>query len=156
MRLPVLLIALGQLMLPALSLAEDRHQEVVVEDPYIELHSGPGRGYPIFYVAERGEEIEIVRRRTDWFQVIVPRGEEGWVHLEQLQRTLNVDGSEFDIPGFGIGDFAHDFSDGLPEKIGKPRCDHNHKHCRFSKNTTGQCWFSLCYTIHRAISGSKD
>ena len=106
MRLPVLLIALGQLMLPALSLAEDRHREVVVEDPYIELHSGPGRGYPIFYVAERGEEIEIVRRRTDWFQVIVPRGEEGWVHLEQLQRTLNVDGSEFDIPGFGIGDYT--------------------------------------------------
>ncbi|HEX7079690.1 MAG TPA: SH3 domain-containing protein [Gammaproteobacteria bacterium] len=80
--------------------------EVVVQDPFLELHTGPAPGYPVFYVAERGETVEILRRRTDWFQVRVPRGEEGWVALEQLQRTLGVDGERFDVPGLELGDYA--------------------------------------------------
>src|SRR5690606_34834430 len=58
--------------------------EVIVEDPYLELHTGPGRGYPVFQIAERGERVELIRRRTDWFQVRLPRGEVGWVPLAQL------------------------------------------------------------------------
>jgi len=79
---------------------------VHVEDPYIELHSGPGRGYPIFYVAERGEEIEVLKRRTDWFKVRVPRGEEGWVKEEQLARTFRLNGELTDIPGYSLADYA--------------------------------------------------
>jgi uncharacterized protein YgiM (DUF1202 family) len=80
--------------------------EVVVEDPYLELHTGPGRGYPIFQVAERGERVELLRRRTDWFQVRVPRGEEGWVPIGQLQRTLGLDGEPFDVPAFELADYT--------------------------------------------------
>jgi len=78
---------------------------VIVDDPFIEMHTGPGRGYPIFYIGERGEEIEVLKRRTEWFQVRVPRGEEGWVHLDQLQRTLDLQGRGFDIPGLSLGDY---------------------------------------------------
>lgn len=69
--------------------------EIAVEiaDPYIELHTGPGRGYPVFYVVERGEQITLLKRRTDWFQVRTARGKEGWVYRDQLARTLNPDGS---------------------------------------------------------------
>ncbi len=45
--------------------------EVVIDDPYIDLHTGPGRGYPIFFVAERGEQIALLKRRTEWFKVRV-------------------------------------------------------------------------------------
>ncbi len=60
---------------------------VEVGAPYIELHTGPGRGYPIFYVAERGEWIEILLRKTDWFKVRTARGKQGWVTRTQIGQT---------------------------------------------------------------------
>src|SRR5690606_35691819 len=86
--------------------AERRHPEVVVQDPFIELHTGPGRGYPVFYIAERGAEIELLKRRTEWFKVRIPRGQEGWVHREQLATTLGLDGEPFDLPELSLDDFA--------------------------------------------------
>lgn len=79
---------------------------VVVVEPYLELHTGPGRGYPVFHVAARGDEVEVLKRRTDWFRVRVPRGEEGWVPLAQLRRTQYLDGTSFDVPAFDIDDLA--------------------------------------------------
>jgi Bacterial SH3 domain len=86
--------------------ADDEHPQVIIEDPFIELHTGPGRGYPVFYVAERGEQIDLLKRRTEWFKVRVPRGEEGWVHREQLATTLELDGEPFDLPGFTLEDYT--------------------------------------------------
>ncbi len=60
-----------------------------VADPYIEMRTQPGRGYPIFYIAERGERIELIRRRTDWIEVRNARGVKGWVHIDDLGRTLD-------------------------------------------------------------------
>ena len=56
------LVGLCVLMLssaPALAweLFEEYHPNVVVSDPFIEMRTGPGRGFPIFYVAGQGEEI---------------------------------------------------------------------------------------------------
>ena len=48
----------------------------------------------------------MLKRRTDWYKVQVPRGKEGWVHREQLQRTLDLEGEPFDVPGFTLGDYA--------------------------------------------------
>lgn len=67
-------------------------ERVVVADPYLELHTGPGRGYPIFFVAERGERVEILKRRTDWFKVKTGKGKEGWVSREQMENTLTEAG----------------------------------------------------------------
>lgn len=78
----------------------------MIDDPFIELHTGPGRGYPIFFVAERGEQIALLKRRTEWFKVRVARGEEGWVHYEQLTTTLNLDGEPFDLPAVGFEEYA--------------------------------------------------
>jgi uncharacterized protein YgiM (DUF1202 family) len=86
--------------------AERPPQEVVIDDPFIELHTGPGRGYPIFFVAERGEQIALLKRRTEWFKVRVARGEEGWVHYEQLTTTLNLDGEPFEVPAVGFEEYA--------------------------------------------------
>ena len=102
----LMLIVLCQLAFCGTGLCEEeQYRQVVIDDPFIELHTGPGRGYPIFFVAERGEQIELLKQRTEWFKVRVERGEEGWVHREQLLTTLNLDGEPFAVPGVGIGDY---------------------------------------------------
>src|SRR5512134_3131367 len=68
-------------------------EKVQVTDPYIELRTGPGRGYPVFFVAGREEWIEIVLRHTDWFKVRTASGSEGWVHRAQLETTLTEAGA---------------------------------------------------------------
>ncbi|MFN4289529.1 MAG: SH3 domain-containing protein [Permianibacter sp.] len=82
------------------------HLLVRVADPFIDLHTGPGRGYPKFQVVERGGLITLLERRTEWFLVRGPRGHEGWVHREQLQRTLTVDGELVDVSEASQADFA--------------------------------------------------
>lgn len=72
--------------------AEDEYMEVVVADPFIELHTGPGRGYPVFHVVDRGGSIEILKRRTDWFKVRTEDHREGWVHRTQMVLTLQPTG----------------------------------------------------------------
>ncbi len=105
MRTGALLLFLLQLFLAPVQ-AQERHRELTIADPYVELRSGPGRGYPIFHVAERGSTIELLRRRTDWFQVRAPRGEEGWVHYDQLLTTVYANGDPFDEPGYTLDDYA--------------------------------------------------
>jgi hypothetical protein len=81
----------------ALGAAPVRGEEAAAErlqvaDPYLELHTGPGRGYPVFFVAGRAEWVEILLRHTDWFKVRTAGGKEGWVHRRQLERTLTASG----------------------------------------------------------------
>jgi hypothetical protein len=68
-----------------------------VADPYIELHTGPGRGYPITRVVERGEAVDLLKRRTDWFLVRDSGGHEGWVYRDQLSRTLTPEGERASV-----------------------------------------------------------
>ena len=44
-------------------------ERLQVTDPYIELRTGPGRGFPVFFVTKRGDFIEIELRHTDWYRV---------------------------------------------------------------------------------------
>jgi hypothetical protein len=107
MRWVVLVLSLGQFAIALDATAAERQlREVTIADPFIELRTGPASGYPIFFVAERGEEIALLRRRTEWFKVRVARGQEGWVHFEQLTATLNPDGQPFDLPALGFGDYT--------------------------------------------------
>ena len=72
--------------------------EVVVQDAYLDFHSGPGRGYPAFHVVGRGESVELLRRRTDWIKVRSAGGKEGWVHRSQLEKTLTPGGEPVILP----------------------------------------------------------
>jgi uncharacterized protein YgiM (DUF1202 family) len=69
-------------------------ERVLVADAYIELRTGPGRGYPIYYVAPRNEWIEIELRHTDWFRVRTDDDKVGWVSRAQLETTLTALGSK--------------------------------------------------------------
>jgi hypothetical protein len=102
-----LLIVFSCLYLAAgVAFAQDEAQSVVVEDPFIELHTGPAQAYPVFYVVDRGERIEVLSRRTDWFKVRAPRGQEGWVDSVQLQQTLQLSGTPVEVPTFTLADYV--------------------------------------------------
>lgn len=79
---------------PALAADTAATERVQVTDPYIELRTGPGRGYPIHHVAARSEWIEIRLRHTDWYKVRTANGREGWVHRRQLETTLTEAGGQ--------------------------------------------------------------
>lgn len=86
--------------------AAQEFQQVQIADPYIELHTGPGSGYPIFYVEDRGEWIDILKRKTDWFKIRTKKGKEGWVHRSQMERTLTPSGVAKQFKEPNIGDFS--------------------------------------------------
>jgi uncharacterized protein YgiM (DUF1202 family) len=69
-------------------------ERLQITDPYIELHTGPGRGFPVFYVAPRGEWIDIDSRYTDWYKVRTDDDKTGWVHRKQLLTTLTAAGEK--------------------------------------------------------------
>jgi hypothetical protein len=80
--------------------ARDKHLELVVTRPYLEMHTGPGRGYPVFYVIGRGESVIVLYSRTDWYRVRAPRGQEGWVRRNDLAATELESGDPAPIPPY--------------------------------------------------------
>jgi hypothetical protein len=83
---------LSFLALPAAHAAHELPQ-VFVAEPYLELHTGPGRGYPVTQVVARGEAVDILFRRTDWFRVRSERGVEGWASQRDMAKTQLADGT---------------------------------------------------------------
>lgn len=98
---------------PAVSTAREPVQ-VFVKAPYLNLHTGPGRGYPVFYVAERGESVDVLFRRTDWFKVRTHRGVMGWASAADMLKTTLADGTPFTFPiGNRAGYTDHRFEAGI-------------------------------------------
>jgi hypothetical protein len=118
-RLLALLLVLQAFHVAVLE-AKTRYVDVVVTDPFLEMHSGPGRGYPVVYVVARDELVTILFSRTDWYKVRAPRGQEGWVRRSDLSRTVLETGEPAPIPpypdfashrwefGAGYGEFNHE------------------------------------------------
>ncbi|WP_144392693.1 SH3 domain-containing protein [Pleionea sediminis] len=76
-----------------------------VIDPYLEMHTGPGNGYPVIYTVEQGESVEILTRRPDWYEIKSERGRKGWVKASQIARTLVPTGEPVDLPNVSFGDY---------------------------------------------------
>jgi hypothetical protein len=93
---------LAALLAPAVSAARE-YLQLFVTQPYLELHTGPGRGYPVFHVVARDESVDVLFRRTDWFKVRTEHGVEGWASQNDMQKTVLADGTPFK---FDIGDRA--------------------------------------------------
>ena len=83
-------------------------------EPFLELHTGPGRGYPVTQVVERGETVAIIMRRTEWFEVTTEGGVKGWVYRSDMARTLEGTGELLPVPDPSLIDFTnHDWEFGL-------------------------------------------
>ena len=85
--------------------AERGRERLQVTDPYIELRTGPGRGYPVFFVVARDEWIEIELRHTDWYKVRTDGGKVGWVHRAQLETTLTEAGGTKTFRDIALDDY---------------------------------------------------
>lgn len=90
---------------PAVSQAADPAPVLEVADPFIELHTAPGRGYPVFHVIEEGEQVELLKRKTNWYKVRAVSGETGWTKATQLGRTLQPTGLPADLPEVSHGQY---------------------------------------------------
>ena len=96
-----------QILLTAPAHAADEYFSVTVADPYLEMRTGPGRGYPIFTVVDRGETVDVIMQRTQWYQVRAADGREGWVERAQMELTLRPDNSAVSFDKAGLDDFTH-------------------------------------------------
>jgi len=74
--------------------ATEEEVALTIADPYIEMHTGPGSGYPIFHVVDRGQQVFILKRKTNWYKIRAHNGKEGWATREQMQLTLLPDGQQ--------------------------------------------------------------
>jgi hypothetical protein len=104
--LAVYLLLLTAVFVPGRAIAEvDPGQPLTIVDPFIELHTGPAAAYPIFHVIDRGETVEVLIRKMNWYRVRSAGGVEGWVDRDQLQRTLQPDGAPVVLKEYGAEDF---------------------------------------------------
>ena len=103
--------------------AGEDYVSAMVAEAYIEMRTGPGRGYPVFYIIERGETVHILKQRTDWYKVrTLPRGpmrqkrsgepvagsntKQGWVHVSQIAALLNRDQQPLALNNPELADFT--------------------------------------------------
>jgi hypothetical protein len=96
------LLLLAASLTPQVSIARE-YLQLFVTQPYLELHTGPGRGYPVFHVVPRDGSLDVLFRRTDWFKVRTEQGVEGWASQTDMQKTVLADGTPFK---FDLGDRA--------------------------------------------------
>jgi hypothetical protein len=101
-----LLLALGLALAslaPTPARAARELLQLFVTQPYLNLHTGPGRGYPVTQVVGRGDSVDVLYRRTDWLKVRTARGVEGWASAQDLSQAVLADGTPFHLQ---LGDRA--------------------------------------------------
>ena len=93
-------------------------QQVVVQKDYIDLRTGPGRGYPVVQVALKNDSLQLLMQRTGWVKVQF-RQQQLWLAAAELNHLFHV-GAEQSIAalwqserglrhwqlGLAAGDFA--------------------------------------------------
>jgi len=85
------------ILLPQQVKADEEFAYVKVEAPFLDLHTGPGRSYPIFYIAERGEWIKVLKSKTTWYKIRLDNDKEGWVSRDQIAKTFNLYGKRVEL-----------------------------------------------------------
>ncbi len=86
--------------------ASEPLQQIKIAEPYIEMHTGPGSGYPVFHVMERGSLVEIIVKQADWFKIRNQKGQQGWVSFDEISRTLAANGDAVEFAEITQEDFA--------------------------------------------------
>lgn len=80
-------------------------QYVLIAEPFINIQTGPGRGYPVFYIVEQKGRLGLLKRKYNWFKVVTDDNKVGWVPLEAIQKTTNLDGSPVNFKEYSELDF---------------------------------------------------
>lgn len=79
--------------------------EFKVAVPYIDVRTGPGRGFPVYHVIEKGQTLRLIAQRTDWLRV--EQGSKvGWIYYRDLEKTRDDVGSAPAISRGQLDDFS--------------------------------------------------
>ena len=107
MRSLILCLLLVNTVFVSAAIAADEIAEVKVADPYLEMHTGPGEGYPIFYVVDRDEFVEVLKSRAGWFKIRTQKGKIGWVNRAQMEKTLTPSGENTEFAVVSLDEFSN-------------------------------------------------
>jgi len=80
---------------------------VSIVEPYVDFRTGPASEYPIFHVAEQGETITILKKKTGWYKAITEKGQSGWVSADQLGKTIKPSGELLYVPTGSFEDYTN-------------------------------------------------
>lgn len=69
---------------------------VKVNDGFVDLHSGAGKGYPKVQVALKGETLVLLTRRTDWVKVEFKQ-QYYWLARADLTKLITAEQQEFEL-----------------------------------------------------------
>jgi opacity protein-like surface antigen len=87
-------------------LAEELDTKTLLIDvAFVELHSGPGVGYPVLHVVEKGEYLTIKVKRTSWLKVTDKRDNTGWLHQDELLGLTTSQGKKLTSAEISSSDF---------------------------------------------------
>src|ERR1700742_2071036 len=100
MRRLLALLLLVQALHGGLANAAAKNLVLVVADPFLEMRSGPGRGFPVIYLIGRDELVTVLYSRTDWYKARALHGEQAWVRRAALPRPLSGSGEPAPIPPY--------------------------------------------------------
>ena len=77
-------------------------ENAIVEVPFIDVRTGPGRGFPVFHILEEGEQFVIHKRRTAWLKISTTGKREvsGWVHVDAISTIRSTDNLSLIVAGF--------------------------------------------------------
>jgi hypothetical protein len=86
---------------------DEEGYRVKIAEPFIEIHTGPAAGYPVFHVIDRGTEVRIIRRKTNWYKIETEDGKTGWASRDQIRQTLLPSGEQFEVVESDQDDFTN-------------------------------------------------
>ena len=78
---------------------------LLIEVAFVELHSGPGVGYPVLHVVEKGEYLTVQVKRTSWLKVTDKRNNTGWLHEDELLGLTTQQGEKLTSAEISWRDF---------------------------------------------------
>ena len=62
-----------------------------VSAAYLELRSGPARGYPIIYTLKYRQQLNILSRKTQWIKIKTEEGDSGWIRQKDLSKLVLIE-----------------------------------------------------------------
>lgn len=68
-------------------------QQVTVQKDFVDLRTGPGRGYPIVQVALKNDSLQLLKQRTAWVKVQY-RQQQLWLAASELDYLYPVGASQ--------------------------------------------------------------
>jgi len=104
--LRLILLSFSLIVYATSVVADDKPIVLQIEASYIELHSGPGVGYPILNVIEKGESVVVLIKRTSWLKVKDQRNNIGWLNQNDLF-GLTQQGEKIIQSELTLTDFQH-------------------------------------------------